>query len=149
MSRFPSLTVCPHLCCTLSSYHYRIVRLTSPNLNYVIITGALLLYASVILYIFPSTNEFLVTLFCQVRLAPGPVNQYEYSLFLCELTMYNNSCACGLRHLAISCAMVLLLPKCYESTSYSVNHCNGSKRKWYNMLGAPFVYYVHNDHCHI
>ena len=58
----PLLLLTKLLTCT-----YRIIRLTSPNLNYIIISGAILLYVSVILFVFPTTDKSLATFVCQVR----------------------------------------------------------------------------------
>ena len=44
----------------------RIVRLISPNLNYIIILGAIFLYLSIIFFVFPTTNPLLVTFACHV-----------------------------------------------------------------------------------
>ena len=52
------------ICC--ESYSYRIVRLISPNLNYLIIAGAIMLYASVYFFLVSSTDPFLVTFSCHV-----------------------------------------------------------------------------------
>ena len=46
----------------------RIVRLISPNLNYFIILGAILLYISIAFFVFPTLDPFLVTFACHVRL---------------------------------------------------------------------------------
>lgn len=47
----------------------RIVRLISPNLNYFIILGAILIYTSVIFFVFPTLDPFLVTFACHVSCA--------------------------------------------------------------------------------
>lgn len=47
-------------------YLSRIVRLISPNLNYIIIVGAIFLYLSIIFFVFPTTNPILVTFACHV-----------------------------------------------------------------------------------
>ena len=44
----------------------RIVKLTSPNLNYLVLLGAFLMYTSVYFYVLPSTKEFTSTLYCHV-----------------------------------------------------------------------------------
>ena len=54
------IKICINLC--------RIVRLISPNLNYFIILGAILLYISVAFFVFPTLDPFLVTFACHVRL---------------------------------------------------------------------------------
>ena len=49
---------------------YRVVKLSSPNLNYLIIAGAALLYVSVFLYVFSAQNKHQAvqqTLLCNVR----------------------------------------------------------------------------------
>lgn len=59
---------------------YRIVRLISPNLNYFIILGAILLYISVAFFVFPTRDPFLVTFACHVRLT-----------IINALTLYTNN----------------------------------------------------------
>ena len=46
----------------------RTIRLTSPNLNYVIILGVVLINASVFFYIMPAYSMDLQTIFCNVSL---------------------------------------------------------------------------------
>ncbi len=46
---------------------YRIVRLTSPNLNYFILLGASLLYISVFLRLYPNTGWIFTEVICNVR----------------------------------------------------------------------------------
>ena len=45
----------------------RVIRLTTPVLNYVIIMGALLMYLSVFFGVLPSTEESIVRMQCLVR----------------------------------------------------------------------------------
>ena len=45
---------------------YRLIRLTSPNLNYLICTGAIILYIDIYFYVIPSTDQKAVTVFCNV-----------------------------------------------------------------------------------
>ena len=52
--------------CIDSLYVCRIVRLISPNLNYFIILGAILVYISVAFFVFPTLDPFLVTFACHV-----------------------------------------------------------------------------------
>lgn len=59
-------------------FDHRIVRLTSPNLNYCIIAGALLLYGSAFIRL-PFTNDLLVwDIFCKV-------STIFYVMFLSQL----------------------------------------------------------------
>jgi hypothetical protein len=51
----------------LALYFLRIVKLTSPNLNYVVLLGAFFLYASIYFYVLPSTEKFTSTLYCHIR----------------------------------------------------------------------------------
>ena len=62
---------------------YRIVRLISPNLNYLIVTGAIMLYASVYFFMVSSTDELTVTISCHVSM--------QYSL-PCMYQSYNAVC---------------------------------------------------------
>lgn len=47
-------------------FSYRLVRLTSPNLNYLIGTGAIILYVDIYFFVIPTTNQVAVTVFCNV-----------------------------------------------------------------------------------
>ena len=50
-------------------YHQlRLIRLTSPNLNYLIGAGAILLYIDVYFYIIPTSDRDTATIFCNVRI---------------------------------------------------------------------------------
>lgn len=49
------------------------VRLTSPNLNYLIIAGALLLYASVVFLVTPTLEEETATIYCNVSVVMEPL----------------------------------------------------------------------------
>jgi len=51
----------------------RVVRLTSPNLNYLIIAGALLLYASVVFLVTPTLEEETATIYCNVSVVMEPL----------------------------------------------------------------------------
>ncbi len=44
------------------------IRLTSPNLSYIIGVGAILLYVDVYLTVVPTTDKDAVTVLCNVRL---------------------------------------------------------------------------------
>ena len=50
---------------SLHSVH-RIVRLTSPNLNYFIIVGCFIMYASIFIRLMPSTDEVVNFVRCNV-----------------------------------------------------------------------------------
>ena len=45
---------------------HRLIRLTSPNLNYLIGIGAIVLYIDVCFFVIPSTDKVTVTVFCNV-----------------------------------------------------------------------------------
>ena len=51
----------------------RVVRLTSPNLNYLIIAGALLLYASIVFIVTPTLEEETATIYCNVSVVMEPL----------------------------------------------------------------------------
>lgn len=65
--------------CMQYTLHYRVfficrvVRLTSPNLNYLIIAGALLLYASVVFLVTPTLEEETATIYCNVSVVMEPL----------------------------------------------------------------------------
>jgi len=64
-----SLQWCWFIIMLLVHTNYRVVKLSSPNLNYLIIAGAALLYISVFLYVFSAQNRHqavLQTLLCNV-----------------------------------------------------------------------------------
>ena len=44
----------------------RLIKLTSPNLNYIIGAGAILLYLGIYVMAIPSTNQTAVAVFCNV-----------------------------------------------------------------------------------
>ena len=48
----------------------RVIRLTSPTLNHIIIGGALLMYVSVIIEFIPSTKEAIIKAQCIVSTLP-------------------------------------------------------------------------------
>ena len=45
----------------------RLIRLSSPNLNYIICVGAVILYLDMILLVIPSTDERVVSILCNVN----------------------------------------------------------------------------------
>ena len=47
-------------------FFYRIVKLTSPKLNYIVLLGAFMLYTSVYFYVLPSTQKLTSTVYCHV-----------------------------------------------------------------------------------
>ena len=57
-----------------SQYTYnaplRLIRLSSPNLNYIIGLGAIVLYLNVITFVIPTTNKDVAAVLCNVRLYP-------------------------------------------------------------------------------
>ena len=53
-----SLSLLPYIYPSLSPSLYRIVQISRPRLNYLIILGGLLLYISQALYIIPTKDEF-------------------------------------------------------------------------------------------
>ena len=55
-------------------FFFRIVRLISPNLNYLVIAGAIMLYASVYFFFsFSSRDPLLITLSCHVSISVATV----------------------------------------------------------------------------
>ena len=44
----------------------RVVRLTTPSLNYIIISGALLMYISVLIGLLPTTDQNVIKMQCIV-----------------------------------------------------------------------------------
>ena len=58
-----------------SSCYFRLIRITSPNLNYLIGIGAIILYIDIGLFVAPSTNHKVVTVLCNVRSFSVEVNK--------------------------------------------------------------------------
>lgn len=52
--------------CHLTCSFFRIVRLTSPNLNYLIVIGAILTYCTIFVYLIPTTNPDVYKIRCYV-----------------------------------------------------------------------------------
>ena len=54
--------------CTLkvTPLYHRLIRLSSPNLNYIIGLGAIILYLNVISFVIPTTNADFVSVLCNV-----------------------------------------------------------------------------------
>ena len=50
----------------MSCLHYRTVRLSSPNLNYFIVVGAILMYVSIGFYLLPTKSNTVVHARCVV-----------------------------------------------------------------------------------
>lgn len=47
-------------------HFYRLIRLTSPNLNYIIGAGAIIIYLVVFLTVIPVANQMLATILCNL-----------------------------------------------------------------------------------
>ena len=60
----------------------RIVKHSSPTLNYVIVAGALCMYASVIVYLAPTTFYATVQITCQVKVLDEQYLLHIYHHFL-------------------------------------------------------------------
>ena len=52
--------------CNYYSFLYRIVKLTSPNLNYIVIVGAIFMYGSVFSRMLPNTDQASLDVRCYV-----------------------------------------------------------------------------------
>ena len=63
-------------------FSHRLVRLTSPSLNYVIIGGVLVMYCSVILYVVPVTTQVANTALCNVSIAIEQMGLCSFWLLL-------------------------------------------------------------------
>ncbi len=50
----------------MTFFAHRIVRLTSPNLNYFILLGALLVYGTIFVYLIRTTNPQIFKIRCYV-----------------------------------------------------------------------------------
>ena len=89
---------------------HRIVKISSPSLNYFIILGALLMYISIYFYLFPSLDTDIVLAGCIV----GYPSKYIYI----DLIVSLNSCKLGSLLLDIHLHLELYWPKCGECTRY-------------------------------
>ena len=49
-----------------SQFYFRLVKLASSKLNYLIGVGAIILYVDIIVYVIPSTNPAVVSAFCNL-----------------------------------------------------------------------------------
>ena len=67
---------------------YRIVKLTSPNLNYVVLFGAFTLYGSIYFYVLPSERELTSTLYCHVRNKKYSSSRNLYCLVFSFISMF-------------------------------------------------------------
>ena len=57
------------VCFDVVQYHQlRLIRLTSPNLNYLIGAGAILLYIDVYFYVIPTSDQHTAAIFCNVHI---------------------------------------------------------------------------------
>ena len=74
--------------------------MSSPNLNYIIGLGAIVLYFNVIVLVIPTTDEDFSAVLCNVSMAMPHCE----SLILC----YTFSYTLGSYHLGTHCAMALL-----------------------------------------
>ena len=68
--------------------HCRLIRLSSPNLNYLIGLGAIVLYLNVIVLVIPTTNPEFAAVLCNVSECGTP--RQSLTLFL---TLPANFCA--------------------------------------------------------
>ena len=50
----------------LCSPPYRLIRMSSPNLNYLMTGGAIVLYMDIYFFIIPTTNQQVVTALCNL-----------------------------------------------------------------------------------
>ena len=50
----------------VSVHHNRLIRLDSPNVNYLIISGAIIVYISDIAFVIPTLNPSVVSALCVV-----------------------------------------------------------------------------------
>ena len=104
-----------HSYCIRAWFTFRIVRLTSPNLNYLIIIGCLFIYISVYWYLIPSTNTDVVLTSCCVSGLPF-VFSHVYTV--CHIFSFK----LGFWEVAIFYSWVPLLPNSkLHSTKNGIN----------------------------
>jgi len=61
------VTVCRYMLELCHSFLPRLIRLSSPNLNYLIGGGAIILYIDIYFFIIPTTDPSAVVILCNVR----------------------------------------------------------------------------------
>ena len=71
---------------------YRLIRLSSPNLNYLIGIGAIVLYIDICFFVIPSTDKVTVTVFCNVSFDASPT-QDQQRLFIQQQKLISLSCS--------------------------------------------------------
>ena len=81
---------------------FRVVKLSSPNLNYIIIAGVALLYTSVFMYTYTAEEALFQTILCNV--CRDMHISYMY-MRLCP-EFFSNSFDSGCSHLATLCALL-------------------------------------------
>ena len=89
----------------------RVVKLSSPNLNYIIIVGVILLYTSVFMYTYSAEGATLQTFLCNVRTLHA---HRDYSMSYCVQYVVSirhsfqnfNSSGSGSSHWATLCALL-------------------------------------------
>ena len=104
----------------------RVVKLTSPNLNYVIIAGALLMFLSVYINLIPTINSRAVYAQCIVRKnimysAISMLKQHGRNVFFypCYFLGIIHRCTPGYTSLATCWHLVWPWPRCGECTTSS------------------------------
>ena len=68
---------------------YRLIRLSSPNLNYIIGLGAIVLYLNVIILVVPTAEPHVAVILCNVRMY---IPAYSSTLFIhpCQSQYYRS-----------------------------------------------------------
>ena len=111
-----SNTCFSYLVYNISMISCRIVRMTSPNLNYFIAVGALLLYTSVYVGVLHTTDETAVKVHCIVSIQYATFRRYSpITTFTHEC--FISSCSHGSMLLDIYLHLEPYSPKCGEFTT--------------------------------
>ena len=57
------------------------IRLNSPKLNYLMITGVIIVYIGCIIFVIPTLNPGVIPILCTVCILSGCVYSYTYEIY--------------------------------------------------------------------
>ena len=104
----PCQCICIHMLLATYIFLCRIVKLTSPNLNYVVLVGAFFLYSSIYFYVLPSREQLNSTVYCHVSFFKtqtwSQLSLIDY--FSAALTFYIAECVSMLLAFIQTCIQV-------------------------------------------
>ena len=104
--------------------HFRLIRLSSPNLNYLIGAGAIVLYVDVCFYVVPTVDQVAATVFCNVRIFTAiNTSALVYKIWVPDVNLlFIIVLLCSSHHgwpqLGTLCAMEQLLQRCFGFSTF-------------------------------